>query len=230
MTTKTLLAAIALALGGVASSANATDINAANWGPCLGNTTCTVDGATLTGSAAFDQKWNNGGPGLGVSTATGGEIDIGEAVGVNLGAAMTVTTIQLLFLYNGPEYNDRAEIAQITADNNTYTLSLGGLLDDTSGVWSGTGSVSKCGTTLGSGTGCFLLTNPFASPVQFLRFTASSGNAPFSGPGTNNSDYAIGRITAERKPVPEPGTLALFAMGLLGLAAARRRRPVEASR
>jgi len=51
MTTKTLLAAITLALGGVAASANATDINASNWGPCLGNTSCTVDGATLTGSA-----------------------------------------------------------------------------------------------------------------------------------------------------------------------------------
>jgi hypothetical protein len=229
MTTKTLLAAITLAFGGVAASANATDINASNWGPCLGNTSCTVDGATLTGSAKFDQKSNNGGPGLGISTATGGEIDIGETVGVNLGAAMTVTSIQLLFLYNGPEYNDRAEIAQITADNNTYTLSLGSLLDDTSGLWSGAGSVSKCGTTLGSGSGCFLLTNPFASTVQFLGFTALAGNPPFSGPGTNNSDYAIGRITAERKPVPEPGTLALFAMGLLGLAAARRpiRNPIR---
>ena len=136
----------------------------------------------------------------------------------------------MLFLYNGPEYNDRAEIAQITVGNVAYTLSPGGLQDDTGATWSGPGSVSKCGATINQagGTGCFLISNPFASPVQYLSFTALHGNAPYAGPGTNDSDYSLGSIQASRS-VPEPGPLALLCMGALALALSRRRGLVPAN-
>jgi hypothetical protein len=59
--------------------------------------------------------------------------------------------------------------------------------------------------------------------VNALSFTAITGGAPFGGPGTNQSDYAIGSIRGAQA-VPEPDTILLLGAGLLGLGLLRRRR------
>ena len=105
----------------------------------------------------------------------------------------TVTALQILFLYNGPEFGDNTEQASITTTDQatnatiTYTLTASG--EDTA-VWTGPGTVSNCGATTSSGTGCFLITNPFPPGVPVnLGFTVSqSANA--------TSDFSIGKIEA----------------------------------
>ncbi len=175
-------------------------IDATTWGPCLTpalQTSCTVSGATLTanGGTGFILKSANGASGLGVAGgASGNEIDIGQSILVTFPAPQSVAAIQVLFLYNGPEFNDKAEVAQVITDQGTYTLSLRNNADDAAADWSGPGTVTKCGATTSTGPGCFLITNPFPSPVASLRFAPLAGSAPFAGTGTDNSDFAIGLI------------------------------------
>ena len=111
-----------------------------------------------------------------------------------------ITEIKFLFLYNGPEFSDKAEKARVTADGTAYTLSVANNADDAAATWSAPGAtVTKCGATTSSGTGCFIVTNPFPAAVGQLAFTAISGTTPFSGSGTSNSDYSVGYIDIENE-------------------------------
>ena len=182
------------------SGAAAITIDSTTWGSCLSGSpsqaTCDVSGATLTANGGpFILKSRNGTDGLGVAGGpSGNEIDIGQSVVVTFPEPHAVATIQILFLFNGPEFNDKAEVAQITTDQGTYTLTVRNTRDDDTADWSGPGVVSKCGATTSSGTGCFLITNPFPSPVTALTLTPVAGNPPYAGSGSDNSDFAIGRI------------------------------------
>ncbi len=151
--------------------------------------------ATLTAGNGkkIGEKDVNGTKGLGVvGGSAGNEIDIGEQLNVQLPAGYTVTALQILFLFNGPEFGDNTEQASITttdpATNATNTYTLTATAEDTA-VWTGPGTVSNCGATTSSGTGCFLIKNPFPldASVNLLGFTAS-GNA--------TSDFSIGKIEA----------------------------------
>ena len=69
-----------------------------------------------------------------------------------------MSSIQIVYLFNGPEYGDKAEIAQVTADGAVYTLCVGNDQDDAVAVWSGPGTVTKRGATKSdpaTGAGCF---------------------------------------------------------------------------
>lgn len=104
--------------------------------------------------------------------------------------------------------------------------------DANTGACAGGGSG---GLTLGqTGTGSFTLS--FASPVSaltlgdfFVRYqsiTGIPGVSSATGSGTISSSTSGGSTTTGGTEVPEPGMLGLFGAGIVGLALARRRRPV----
>jgi hypothetical protein len=120
--------------------------------------------------------------------------------------------------------------------NSTYPNGIGSVdvcfKDANTGACSGGGSG---GLTLGqTGTGTFTLS--FASPVSaltlsdfFVRYqsiTGIPGVSSASGAGTISSSTSGGSTSTGGTPVPEPGMLGLFGAGIIGLALARRRRPV----
>lgn len=179
-----------------------------------GTTTCNVTGAALsatrpgatsgtTVAANFFVRTPLGGKyGLGVQGKVPGEIAIGETVNVQFQGndPYRVSSIQIVYLFNGPEYGDKAEIAQVTADGASYTLSVRNDANDAVADWSGPGTVTKCGATTSdaaTGSGCFQITNPFPAPVRALVFTAAKATLNgYQSANTNDSDFAIGEIKA----------------------------------
>jgi hypothetical protein len=169
---------------------------------------CTVDGVTMsatkaTGSAGFFKKSLGGEDGIGVNGSVPGEIARQESVQVQFlgNDPYKVDSIKIVFLFNGPEYGDKAEIAQVTTDTGaSYTLSVRNDADDAKADWSGPGTASRiidnCGATQLGGSGCFLITNPFPATVKSLVFTAFPGTTGYQSADTNDSDFAIGEIKA----------------------------------
>jgi hypothetical protein len=230
-----LIAVAFFGLLGFAHTASATLIDGSTWGACVGSASCVIGNATLTAAPSprkFDTKTVAGQTGLGISGGrTAGEIDIDELFSVDYSVAEIIGGIRIVFIYNGPEFNDLAEIAQVTLNGTTnFTLSVSGAADNVA-FWSGSGSVTNCGSTTSGGSGCFDILNPFGSSlVSSLAFTALHGGTAFGGTGTNDSDFAIGSINGSIRSttsVPEPGTLALLGAGLLGLGLMRRRAAVR---
>jgi hypothetical protein len=163
---------------------------------CFGQAACDLDGADIAATGGTLQKKDlNSASGFGVSGgASGPEIDIGQTLRVDFDESRSIVAIKVLFLFNGPEFSDRAEKARVIADGTTYILSTLNDADDADATWSGPGTVTQCGATTQAGTGCFIITDPFPGAVSRLDFSAVTGTAPFAGSGTNDSDYSIGFI------------------------------------
>ncbi len=179
----------------------------------------------------FVVKTVYGASGLGVTGGrTGDEIDVGETITMSWANALTIKNFTVSVLFNGPEYDDWSEVAQVSAYNGATLLGVGRLqvaanLDDAA-TFTGTGfgSVSNLSLADDSHGGAWSVSNPFGNAaVTSLVFTALDSTLCGRDRCGNQSDYTLSSVTA----VPEPGSLPLMvlALGLCGLVVRRARLP-----
>ena len=204
-------------------------LDSSMYGAIAGTQNVTVNGVNFASAPGdFIVKNLNGFSGLGVTGGrTGDEIDIGETVTMSF-AAQVVSDFSVAFLYNGPEFGDWREIAQVTAYNGASVLGIYTLTVDNDGAlpgatWSGTGTVGNLSLPTDSGGGSWRVSgNPFGNAsITGLQFTALTSGLCQSV-CDNQSDYALSSVNA----VPEPETYALMLAGFGAIGfVARRRRP-----
>ena len=179
----------------------------------------------------FDFKAAQGGyQGVGVEGATAGEIDRTEKITGVLNQAYGISQFTLGLLFDGPEYGDVNEKAQVTvdfADDNSsalfsYTLTS---TSATTADWSGfAGVVQNLSPATLSLGGAWSVLNPFGNrKINSISFTALNGVCGSAGGYCNNqSDFTLVSVTA----VPEVETYAMMlaGLGLMGTIARRRNK------
>jgi hypothetical protein len=221
----------ALAFGFVASPAFSTTVTINANGVSAGANTANFVGATMTTTGGNFTKATSPGANptayIGVSGGVvANEVDASQKLTIGFtdtGAVISEITLAMMFL-SGEAGDLNSEAARLTALGGT-SCAPGGIfcLLSANGVFRGsTLNVENLSPATGGNGGIFKITNPFGSDlISQLTFS------PWifaSGSGSANSDFGLVSITYTTTAIPEPGSLALVGLGVIGLALAGRQR------
>jgi hypothetical protein len=233
MKIKTTLAAALLAVSSFGAMADVTVLGSTF---ASGSTQATALGTFSAydgvNAGTFGTKGQDGFSGVGVvGGASGNEIDIGQSIKAVFNNSYVLSQFTLGLLFDGPEYRDVQEKAQISvkyagsASFTDYVLTAVRSLSGTTATWTGAGTVTNLAVAQDGKGGVWSVLNPFGNQkIEAISFTALEGISAGSCIGTcnNQTDYVLVSVTA----VPEIETygMMLAGLGLMGSIARRRNK------
>lgn len=205
-------------------------VSGAHSSTVAGNSISAWNNIAQTQSAVFGSRSQAGVSGMGIQGHGNNEIDFyynsngtgdSETMAFDFAESVVIQELTLSLLFNGPEYSNEHEIAEIIIDGHVGRLELIPSVEDAANWYVDNifvGQVSSCstGATANGGSGCFSILNPFGNlATSNMDLTAAMI------PNVDESDYLFRQVVFSN--VPEPGTLVLFGLGIVGLGLSRRR-------
>jgi hypothetical protein len=224
----------ALAFGFVASPAFSTVVTINASGITAGANSANFAGATMTSTGGNFTKATSGGINptqyIGISGgAVANELDRSQKLTLGFtdsGAIISEIVLGMIFLADeaGDKKNEAAQLQTLGGSCNAGLAACILSASGTNAVWRGAaiGNQNVLSPATGGNGGIFRIVNPFGSDLisqlQLMPFLTSLSTS------ANNSDFGLVSITYTTTAIPEPGTLVLVSLGMLGLVFAGRRR------